>query len=386
MQGLFVHDHRFPRKNKNYYYSYGFDEEFFKRYLSIFDKLSVIGRHEDLESLENDKINKNIKFTTFKNLKQLINKNNRLKIDKKIKKSNYIVIRLPSILGLYAVWKAKKLQKPYLIEVVGCAWDAISNKGITKILPAIIITYLTKKAVYSANYVVYVTEKFLEDRYPTKGEYIACSNVTLEAVKDEDLSKRYKRIGDFNLDKKIIIGTCATIDVIYKGQEDVIEAMANLVNKGYDIEYQLVGGGDSSYLKSVAEKFNVLNRIKFIGAIEHKKVFEWLENIDIYVHPSKQEGLSRAIIEAMSKGCPVFGADAGGIHELIDEEFIFDKGNINQICNIFEKFDKKTMKNQASKNHKKSKDYLKKVLYKRREDFFEEFIQNSKKENPKESF
>jgi hypothetical protein len=44
------------------------------------------------------------------------------------------------------------------------------------------------------------------------------------------------------------------------------------------------------------------------------------------------------------------------------------------------------MKNQASKNHKKSKDYLKKVLYKRREDFFEEFIQNSKKENPKESF
>lgn len=378
MLGLFIHDHRFPRRGNDYYQSYGFDKDFFYRYLSIFDNLGVIGRETDLASKEKvEKVQADIGFLTIKDLKQLKSTKVRSSINEKIVKSDYIVIRVPSILGLYAAWVAKRNRKPYIIEVVGCSWDAIANKGWTKILPAAVITYLTRKAVRSAKFVVYVTEEFLERRYPTKGKYIACSNVTLNSVDEVSIRKRLKLIDEQKANDKVIIGTCATVDVVYKGQQDVIVALARLKEEGHNIEYQMVGGGDTSYLKSVAEKHGVIDQVKFIGSLNHEDVFSWLENIDIYVHPSKQEGLSRAIIEAMSKGCPIFAADAGGIHELIEEEFIFDKGNVQQICDIYKGFNKEFKKEQAVKNHESSKRYLKSVLYKRRNEFFEEFIVES---------
>lgn len=381
MLGLFVHDHKFPMNDSEYYNSYGFDKEFFNRYLSIFGNLAVIGREKNIEKKDTNKleaIDSSVDFYTIKNLKQLGNKKIREEIDQKIIDSDYLVVRLPSILGLYAIMKAKKFKKPYLIEVVGCPWDALSNKGFSKLLPAYVVTYLTKKAIYSAKYVVYVTEEFLEKRYPTKGKYIACSNVTLSEVNECDLNSRLEKIVDKNRTGKIILGTCATIDVIYKGQQDVIKAISRLKKEGYEIEYQLVGGGDPNFLENEALKYGVLEEVKFIGSLDHAEVFDWLEEIDIYVHPSKQEGLSRAIIESMSKACPVFSADAGGIHELIDEEFIFDKGSIDQICNIYKKFSINIMKEQATLNQNNSKKYLKSVLYNRRKQFFKEYISDSR--------
>lgn len=374
MRGLFIHDHKFPSDGERYYYSYGFDEEFFRRYLSIFDELNIIGRVKKQKSLSNDFIvNEGVNFNTISNLKELKQKETRKRILEDIKKSDYLVIRLPSILGFYAVKWAERYNKPYLIEVVGCPWDALANKGYMQIPIALIITLLMKRTVLKAKNVVYVTEKFLQRRYPTRGKQIACSNVTLRNVDEEDLLNRLDRIKNHN-GEKIILGTCATIDVIYKGQEDVIKAISKLKQEGFDIEYQLVGGGSKTYLESVATKYGVLDQIKFIGTLKHDDVFNWLEQIDIYVHPSKQEGLSRAIIEAMSKGCPIFAANAGGIHEQIDRDFIFEKGNVQAICEIYKKFTPEIMELQSKKNHENSKKYLKHILYDRRKKFFNEFI------------
>lgn len=379
MRGLFVHDHRFPKSENSYLYSYGFDEEFFMRYKSIFSSLSIIGRDKEIindKQMGVNTVDSDVNFLTINNLRQLKNKNTRNKIKNEVLASDYIVVRLPSILGLYAVGLAKKYKKPCLIEVVGCAWDAIANKGMLHIPAALLVMTMMKKQIFSAKYVVYVTEEFLQRRYPTKGKTIACSNVTLDKVSQNDLIERIKKIKKINLTDKVVLGTCATIDVVYKGQEDVIKAISVLKREGYNIEYQLVGGGSKEYLEDVAKKHGVFEHIKFIGPLEHKDVFKWLDKIDVYVHPSKQEGLSRAIIEAMSKGCPIFGADAGGIHEQIDEQFIFEKGNINQICNIYKEFNLDNLIKQSSRNHEKSKGYLKEILYKRRQDFFQKFIED----------
>ena len=380
MIGLFVHDHKFPNNGDNYYYSYGFDEEFFNRYLSIFGSLRIIGREYNVlnKGVEPDLVDKGIKFTTIGNLKQLRNSEVRKKIQKEIQMSDFVVIRLPSILGLYSAKLAKKYKKPFLIEVVGCAWDAIANKGFRHVPAALITMHLMKKTILSSKYVVYVTEEFLQKRYPTYGKWISCSNVTLNDVNEKDLNDRIGKIRNLNLNDKVVIGTCATIDVSYKGQSDVIKAIAMLKREGYHVEYQLVGGGCSENLLNLSKKYDVTNQVRFFGSLEHKEVFKWLETIDLYVHPSKQEGLSRAIIEAMSKGCPSFGADAGGIHEQIDNQFIFQKGNAHEISSIFKKFNKNIMMEQAKKNHDKSKKYTKEKLYSLRKNFFETFINENK--------
>lgn len=95
-----------------------------------------------------------------------------------------------------------------------------------------------------------------------------------------------------------------------KGQHDVIRALGELKKRGdTNYEYQLVGLGDESFLRSIAK--NTMLRMKwFLGGKTHDEVFQWLDNIDIYVQPSYQEGLCRAIVEAMSRGCPVICLNA----------------------------------------------------------------------------
>ena len=51
-----------------------------------------------------------------------------------------------------------------------------------------------------------------------------------------------------------------------------------------------------------AKKMNVSNFIQFDGTLPSgQKVYDWLDEVDIYLQPSFQEGLPRALIEAMSR-------------------------------------------------------------------------------------
>lgn len=377
MKVTFVHDHKFPKYEEDFYNSYGFDDEFFKRYLDIFSEFEIIARETQIlkKETENNKIVQGkVGFLTIPGYKSLFSEKARKEFADKIESSDGLIVRLPSILGLYSIGLAKKNNKPYIVEVVGCAWDAFWYQDLTKKIIAPVITYLTKRAVKNSKYVVYVTDKFLQKRYPTHGESTSCSNVTLHSVDDSILKRRLEKIDDLNYSKKIIIGTCATVSSLYKGQQHIIQAMAKLKLEGYDIEYQLVGGGNSSYLESLSDKLGIKEDILFLGKLKHEDVFNWLEGVDVYIQPSETEGLPRATIEAMSMGCPVIGSDAGGIPELINDEYIFLKKNPDDFCRVFKKLKREEMRKQAIENHEYSKKYLKSILYKKREDFFKSFI------------
>lgn len=377
MKATFVHDHKFAKNESTYFNSYGFDTAFFDRYLNIFKEFEIIARETNLsneEAARTQSVNSNIDFLTLEGYKSLKSSVVRKEIYNTINQTDCLIIRLPSFLGLYAIKIAKKMNKPYIIELVGCPWDAFWNMNISKKIIAPFITAFTKNAIKDANYVVYVTEEFLQHRYPTNGASISCSNVTLHSVEELSLSKRIEKIDNMKPNTKKIIGTCATVDAKYKGQQYVIHAISKLKSKGHNLEYQIVGGGDVSFLKSIAEKFDVVNEVKFLGKKKHGDVFDWLEEIDIYIQPSETEGLPRAVIEAMSKGCPVIGSNVGGIPELIDDEFVFYKKNVDSLCRVYKTFTPEIMKKQAIANHSSSEKYLKSILYKRRVDFFRNFI------------
>src|SRR5690625_396249 len=98
--------------------------------------------------------------------------------------------------------------------------------------------------------------------------------------------------------------------------------------------------------------------------MRHNEVFDWLETIDLYAQPSRQEGLPRALIESMSRGVPAFGANTAGIPELLENEFIFSntKDNIDEICEIIKSYNKRNMKIQAKQKYKESKKDEKKQI------------------------
>jgi glycosyltransferase involved in cell wall biosynthesis len=103
-----------------------------------------------------------------------------------------------------------------------------------------------------------------------------------------------------------------------KGQEFVVQALALLRVGGVNAELLLVGAGPEEHkLKAVARSVDVADRVKFAG--EQLDPRRFLEASDIFVLPSRQEGFSNALIEAMASGLPVVATDVGGNREALGE-------------------------------------------------------------------
>lgn len=378
--------------SKQKYYTDGsYSENVWDRYINFAEKSVTFYTSKDDKTYEDDFIKKkynkipdNIKVVTIENLTKSIRtflslrlrNQHKKRLEKLVMETDAVIIRVPCSASKAAIRFAKKYNKPYMLEIVGCPWDALWNYNLKgKVLaPA---AYLNmKKIVKQAKYSVYVTNEFLQKRYPTKGKSTNCSNVVLETLNEKDFLER--KIKD--KDEKIVLGTSAAIDVRYKGQENVIKILPNLIKKGYNIEYQLIGNGDKTRLENIAKKYNVEDRVKLIGSIPHNEVFDWLNSVDIYIQPSKQEGLPRALIEAMSKACPAIGTNVAGIPELLEKECIYKKNDLKGLEKCISKLieDKDFTKKQSELNFEKSKEYSVNTINERRLKFYQEFKKQNK--------
>ena len=311
MKIIFAHDHKFRYFEGEYFSTGGLSEDILLRYVEIFDNISVISRvvvryfeDKNLSKIENSKIS-------------IINgysKDNRKKFSKLIEESDAVIARLPSRLGNKSIKYALKNNKPYFIEMVGCAWDSYWHHSFLGKIFAPYMFLKTKSLIRNSPYTLYVTKYFLQNKYPCNGKTVSCSDVMLFDTDYKVLQNRLSKIdAKFCQNDKLIIGTIGALDVKYKGQEYIIKAIAALNQKGYRFEYHLVGGGNPSYLHKIAVDFGVSDSIKFIGTMNHNDINSFLDTIDIYAQPSSVEGLPRSLLEAMSRGCPSIGTKIGGI-------------------------------------------------------------------------
>lgn len=388
MKAAFFHDAPLLKDIDGNYYSLGFPYKIWQRYLRVFNSLLISTRIRYAES--KDTLPQKMKLSSgpkvdFKPISAYQKKMHivlkRKLIQKQIRETltltDIAVIRLPSFIGQIACEEAEKMGKPYIIEVVGCTRDALWNYStVGKFLA--LPTYLSmKKVVRNSKHTIYVTNEFLQKRYPTSGQSINCSNVYLREINENVLNKRLNKIKDLNLNEKKIIGTTGAVNVKYKGQEAIIKTLSMLKKAGStNYEYQLVGGGDTAYLKSIAKRYNVSDQVKFLGVMPQEEVINWLDTIDIYAQPSKTEGLPRSVIEAMSRGLLVIGSNAGGIPELIEKEFIFskEKNNEKEILNILKIISKDDLIKQAHRNFNVSKEYDRETIDIRREKFIKRIM------------
>lgn len=375
MNLLFCHDGPIEKIN-NEYYGIGFNDELFERYKVIADNISIAIRVHENNDYNFDK-NKYLKLSNqyriiecpnMSTIKEQIFKNKCLNILKKeIESTDLIIIRLPSFIGNIAVSICKKYNKKYYVELVGCPWDALWNHSFIGKTIAPLMYFRTKENVRDAFYVQYVTNEFLQKRYPTKGKYIGCSDVKLSNCCHK---KNYKKLLDL---KKLTIGTLGVLNVKYKGQEYVIMALEKLKKKGYDIKYELVGAGNNERLKKIAIKHNVIDNISFLGPMKHEDVFKWLEKIDIYIQPSTTEGMPRSLIEAMSVGCLCMSSNVGGMPELLEKKYVFKPKSYKQICDIILSLKIENYNEQSVVNYNNSKKFLKNILNSRRNEFLKKY-------------
>ena len=374
MKLVFAHDHKLRLIDGKYYTVGGLRDSITDRYMEYFDSLTIFCRAIEKQPYDTQLFelrNPEITVKPVSNGSLMISKKALKRMEDEIKNADGLIVKLHSKIAEHAIKYARKYNVPYLVEVVGCPWDAYWNHSLKGKLVAPIMTLSTKREVKRAPYAVYVTKEFLEKRYPCNGQWIDCSDVELQNMNEEILSKRLDKIQKMN--GQMILGTLAQVDVKYKGQEYVIRAIAELKEKGKIFKYKLAGSGSNEYLLNIAKRYNVTDQVEFWGVLSHDQVFNWLDEIDFYIQPSKQEGLPRAMIEAISRACPAAGSTAGGMGELVSDKYIFHKAKVKEIVSILDNLTKEDMASEACANFETAKNYKKEVLDSKRKDFYGAF-------------
>lgn len=374
MRVVFAHDHILKNCNKIFYTSGGFSDYITSRYTSVFGDVHLICRSVDVDSvppnysrISNEKIS--VIPISPKALNLLIPSLNIVR--EEVHKADAVICRLPSRIGSISAHYAIKYNKPLLVECVACPWDAYRYNGIIGILFGAVMWFFTRYYVYKSPFCLYVTKKFLQRRYPCKGKTLSCS--------DAQVILKRRIYGKLNQNKNdITLGTLANLDLAYKGQKDVIRAIAilNKSSNGRRYIYHLAGQGSDRKLRNLANRLNVSQYVYFDGMLRHEDVFSWLDSLDIYIQPSRQEGLPRSVIEAMSRGCPVIGTNVGGIPELIPESVQYSPGDINRLCRLLSNIDVESAAIFSAKNFEMSKQFTKENLDMKRTIFFKQFLES----------
>lgn len=383
MKLIFIHDGPLFYEIDGNYYEFAY-HELYERYLYMADEITFMMRTKPISGERKfTKVPNEVRVVSIPNFKSpklyFTDKRRAEKIiAEEIKKTDIAVLRTQSSIAQIALKYIKKYKIPYIIESVGCSWDSYWNHGIVGKIVAPYMYFKTRTAIAKASYVCYVTTKFLQKRYPTHGKTVCCSNVVVKGSNGDALERRLNKLNSFDPTKRLVLGTAAALDTRYKGQEHVIRIINELVKAGYNVEYHLAGGMTSSkpnsLLKDLAEEFGVSDRVTFCGSLSLEQMAEYYDSLDIYIQPSKQEGLPRAVIEAMSRGCPVIGTNIAGIPELIRKECLFKKNSDTAITESLENLFKMDIKEIAKENFEKAKEFEKEKLILKRNYFYDLFL------------
>lgn len=137
-----------------------------------------------------------------------------------------------------------------------------------------------------------------------------------------DLRKRQSIRKKYNLDDNFVIGNVGRLH-FQKNQTFAIDILNVLIRKNKKIKLVLVGDGpDKSALVEKVKKLKLENYVLFTGV--QTNINEWLSAFDLFLFPSRFEGLSIAGLEAEANGLPVLAAKDGITTELkINDNFKF---------------------------------------------------------------
>ncbi len=103
-----------------------------------------------------------------------------------------------------------------------------------------------------------------------------------------------------------------------KAYDVLLEGLARLAAAGGKFEVSIAGTGpEGPRLVELAARLGLGDRVHFLGEVDD--VPGLLAGAHLAVHPSRSEGLSNAILEAMAEGLPVVACAVGGTPEVIED-------------------------------------------------------------------
>jgi glycosyltransferase involved in cell wall biosynthesis len=116
---------------------------------------------------------------------------------------------------------------------------------------------------------------------------------------------------------QVVLGSMGRL-VDIKGLDIGLSAFIKVAAEFPEIVLLIAGDGpEEAPLKKMAADAGLSDRVRFLGWLDAKP--EFLSVCDLFVMPSRNEGMGRAAVEAMAAGLPVVASRVGGIKDLVIE-------------------------------------------------------------------
>ncbi len=244
-----------------------------------------------------------------------------------------VILRVPSHVGTSLERYLQSRSHPYALEVVGDPYDVFAPGVIDHPLRPLFRWHFSRRLRQQCRRaigVAYVTERVLQMRYPARSMVgISDAQIDEKVLSREGFWSHYSSI-DLESEaignprggihqKRYQLITVGSLAQRYKGIDVLIGALALSVQAGVNLTAVIVGDGRfRPGMEALARRLGVADRICFVGEVPAgKPVRDLLDNSDLFVLPSRTEGLPRAMIEAMARGLPCIGSAVGGIPELL---------------------------------------------------------------------
>ena len=296
------------------------------------------------------------------------------------------ILRLPGLVSRLAWAELRRLRRPYAVEVVGDPWDALGPSTWPSPLWPIfrwVATQSQKKICAGAVAIHYLTQRALQRRYPPAPDaYVAAySDALLEsafappnilAARAEHIAARATEAG--RTANPFRVGFIGSLAQMYKGPDVLLRAGQACLRSGMNLEMRFAGSGvQLEAMQSLARQLGVADRAVFLGHLAFgATVRDFLDSLDLFVMPSRAEGLPGAMLEAMARGCPCLGSNVGGIPELLAEEDLLRIGDARALAGkmIQVERDPERLQRMSARNLERAREFRPEALQKARREFY----------------
>jgi glycosyltransferase involved in cell wall biosynthesis len=384
MKLILALEHRFIRTPDGSYWSTTlYPRSFWERYLTVFDRMSILARvHDSATKLDSWKRVDGAGVSVvpipayigpwqyLRNFRGV-----RTAIKQAGLEQSAVLLRVPGMIPS-VVLSCLRAGHPFGVEVVGDPYDSLSKHAVSHPLRPFFRWWFTrnlKRQCKRAACSLYLTEHALQKRYPPAQDRLSVS-ASESDLNDDAFVANSDNIG-LRPGRRFRLIYVGTLEVLYKSPDILVAAFAKAVAQGLDAELAMVGDGrERPGIENLTQKLGVRDRVSFLGQLPGgEAIRRQLDASDLFVLPSRQEGLPKAVIEAMARGLPCISTPVGGIPELLPDLALVQPNDVEALTAKILEFarDPKLRADMAQMNLAAARRYHESILQPKRIPFFE---------------
>jgi len=294
-------------------------------------------------------------------------------------------LQVPGLIAHFIWWELRRTRKPYAVNAMGDPWDALSPGTLRTCLRPIYRLVLTRdmRRMCSHAQAALYWSQTLQQRYPVPENSYAtvsprivlpCGFASPDLVRQRASRAHASSGSDQDKQNLFRLGFIGSFEQLCKGPDTLLHAVHTCLRAGLEVRAFLVGEGRyCQAMESLARELSIQDKVEFLGQLgPGRPIVDFLDSLDLFLMPSRAEGLPRALVEAMARACPCVGSEVGGIPELLHRDDLVPPGNPQRLAaKILEAATNPERLMQMSlRNLKKAKEFDPESLRKRRRDFY----------------